>query len=432
MAGPTMTIPADIARRFLLGRQGLWPSRHWRGRSGALAAVRALGSVQMDPVTLVACNHDLVLWGRVIDYRPANLHNLLYVDRALFDYGGVLRIQPIEELPHWRLHMERRREDERHYLPLVREHPGLFDAVRATVERNGPLPARLIAERIGPGTVAGDATSGRTAGSYRSQSVINRVAYQLWMTGELMTDHREGFERHYDLAERLVPAELLAASDEPAAAAYFPARIVAAAGLITPGALRSAMAYALHRPIDRAEAAAWTDRLVDGGEAITVAVAGQRGRLLAPASAEDQLRQLQDDAVPGDWEPLPSITGSGSGVSLLSPLDPVVKGTQAKTFFGFEHRWEIYKPAAKRRWGPFTMPILYGDALVGRVDPRLDRATATLCLNGIWLETSDLADDAPFAAALSKTLRDLAGFLGADRITPDGPIPNALGRRLAL
>ena len=102
---PTVTISSDIARRFLLGRQGLWPGRRWHGRTGTLGAVRDLGSVQMDPLTVVARSHDLVLWNCVAGYRPEMLQHHLYVDRAFFDYGGVLRIQPVEKLPHWRLHM---------------------------------------------------------------------------------------------------------------------------------------------------------------------------------------------------------------------------------------------------------------------------------------------------------------------------------------
>lgn len=104
-----LTISPDIARRYLLGRQGLWPGRRWAGKEGAAEAVRALEAVQVDPMTVVARSHDLVLWSRVEGYDPAHLDELLYRDRAFFDYGGHLDIYPIEELPYWRLHMRRRR-----------------------------------------------------------------------------------------------------------------------------------------------------------------------------------------------------------------------------------------------------------------------------------------------------------------------------------
>lgn len=410
---PTIAISGDVARRFLLGRQGLWPGRRWRGKAGTLTAVPQLGAVQMDPLTIVARSHDLVLWSRVVGYRPEWLQHHLYADRSLFDYGGVLRVQAIEELPHWRLHMERRREDAKYYVPLLRDHPDLFDAVRSVVERDGPLPARAIAKLVEASASPGSTTPKTRTGSYRSQSVVNKVAYQLWMTGELMTHHREGFERHFDLPERIAPADLLIASDEATAGSFFARKVVARAGLIAPGSWRSTMAQALHRKIDRAEATTWIDRLIAGGEAITVQVEGHRGHYLALGDATAQLHDLVDGTVPAAWKG--KRASADAEVRLLSPLDPIVGRDRAKAFFDFEHIWEIYKPAEKRRWGPFTMPLLYGDALVGRVDPRMDRDTGTLHLNGIWVETPDLVSDDTFLSALSASIRELATFLGADR-----------------
>lgn len=430
MAVPSMTISPDVARRFLLGRVGLWPGRRWQGKSGTLAAVRELGWVQMDPVTIVARSHDLVLWSRVTDYQPEDLQSLLYEDRLLFDYGGVLRIQPIEELPHWRLHMERRRQDSRHRTPLLDAHPDLFDAVRSAVERGGPIPARVLSTLIEGDAAPSGAAPGGTLGSYRSQSILGRVAYQLWMTGELMTHHRQGFERHYDRADRIAPGRLLRPSDDGAAIDYFAQQILANAGLMTVNSWRSAMAYALNRTVDRAEATARTGQLVANGLAITVAINGVRGQHLALATARSQLDALLADEIPIEWQPAPA--AKHPTAFLLSPLDRIVRRARAKTFFGFDHLWEIYKPAEKRRWGPFTMPILYDDALVGRVDPQMDRKTGTLHLNGIWLETPDLADDPLFITALTEVLQDLAQFLAAERIEPGASDPDGLAQQLSL
>ncbi len=86
-----VVLPA-VARRYLLGRQGLWPGRRWVGKEGVDSAVRGLGALQVDPVTIVARSHDLVLWSRVDGYDPEHLEELLYRDRAFFDYGGHLDI----------------------------------------------------------------------------------------------------------------------------------------------------------------------------------------------------------------------------------------------------------------------------------------------------------------------------------------------------
>src|SRR5688572_20155609 len=99
----TLTLTMATVRRFVLGRQGLWPGRRWAGKQGTAAALRACEAVQMDPLNVVARSHDIVLWSRVLDYRPEFLDQLLYADRAFFDYGGGLFIYPMRELPYWRL-----------------------------------------------------------------------------------------------------------------------------------------------------------------------------------------------------------------------------------------------------------------------------------------------------------------------------------------
>lgn len=427
---PTITISAAVARRFLLERQGLWPKRRWRGSSGTLSAVRELGSVQMDPLTIVARSHDLVLWSRIVGYRPRHLDDLLYVDRSLFDYGGVLRIQPVEELPHWRLHMERRRGNTKYYTPLATEHPALFEEVRSIVERDGPLPAKELTRQVKASAGYSPSAPTTKTGSYRSQSVVNRVAYQLWMTGELVTHHREGFERHYDLADRIAPKKLYAASNETTARTFFAEKVLKQAGLITPGTWHSSMSYLLHRKIERTEAAGWIDELLAEGSAVSVAVEGHRGRYLVSGDAMSNLQDLANGAVPADWGTKRSL--ANPQVRLLSPLDPIVKAERAKAFFDFEHLWEIYKPAAKRRWGPFTMPILYGDALVGRVDPRMDRDMAVLHVNGLWLETPDLTEDTKFTAALAREIQSLATFLGAEQIRVHASEPTVLRKNMSL
>jgi uncharacterized protein YcaQ len=366
----------------------------------------------------------------VTGYRPRYLDDLLYAKRSLFDYGGVLRIQPVEELPHWRLHMERRRGDTKYYTPLATEHPTLFEEVRSIVEREGPLPAKEIARQVKASARAAAATPKTKTGSYRGQSVVNKVAYQLWMTGELMTHHREGFERHYDLVDRIVSKELLVASNETTARTFFAEKILKQTGLITPGTWRSSMSYLLHRKIERAEAARWVDELLAGGSAVIVSAEGHRGRYLVSGDAMPYLQDLANGAVPAEWGTKRSL--AKPQVRLLSPLDPIVKAERAKTFFDFEHLWEIYKPAAKRRWGPFTMPILYGDALVGRIDSRMARDTGMLHVNGLWLDIPDLAGNSGFTATLTHEVQSLAAFLGAEQIEVHACEPKVLRGNISL
>lgn len=102
-------ISIRTARRFILGRQGLWPGRRHRGLDGAAQAIREMGELQLDPLVLVARAQDLMLHARVIDYPADGWATLTYERRRFFDWGGWLAIRPIEELPHWRVLMRRER-----------------------------------------------------------------------------------------------------------------------------------------------------------------------------------------------------------------------------------------------------------------------------------------------------------------------------------
>ena len=94
-----MRVSREVARRFLLGRQGLWPGRRWRGLAGTDRAMRAMGDLQLDPLRVVARAQDLALASRVLDYREADWARLTYERRRFFEWGGWLAVRPIEELP---------------------------------------------------------------------------------------------------------------------------------------------------------------------------------------------------------------------------------------------------------------------------------------------------------------------------------------------
>src|SRR5206468_2173753 len=142
-----LEISRATMRRFILGRQGLWPGRRWRGKEGTRQALREAEMVQMDPLQVVARSHDIALWSRVLDYQPEQLDELLYSDRAFFDYGGALFICPMEELPYWRAEMrrrasERRSAGERRWARWAEENQALLEEVRAELRARGPLGNR--------------------------------------------------------------------------------------------------------------------------------------------------------------------------------------------------------------------------------------------------------------------------------------------------
>ena len=406
----SVAISAPTVRRYLLGRQGLWPGRRWEGKEGAAEAIRSLEALQVDPMTVVARSHDLVLCSRVEGYVPGHLDSLLYRDRRFFDYGGHLDIYPMEELPYWRVHMRRRRQDERQ-IAFAAEHPALLEAVREEVRARGPLGNR-------------DLQGTARANSYRGRKDTGLALYHLWLTGELMTHGRRGFERLYDLRERVAPPELDYDASESDAERFFAAKALRQIGLGTMRAWASCFAYPLHRGVDRAEAREQLDALVDGGEAAEVLVEGQKEPHYLPAGDLPLIGELERGNVPEGWSPLGDTTLEEA--NFLSPLDNLLARNRTRALFGFEYLWEVYKPAERRRWGYYTMPVLFGDRLVARLDPKLDRKTGTLHINGFWLEDEATAEDPSFRSALARGLSRFARFHSARLLDPAAIQPPAL------
>lgn len=365
-------------------------------------------------MTVVARSHDLVLWSRVADYIPAHLDELLYRERQFFDYGGNLNVYPVEELPYWRLHMRRRVTDERQAL-FAAENSALLDEVRAEVAANGP-----VANRDFKGSVR--------VTSYRARKDTGLALYYLWLTGELMTHSRRGFERLYDLRERIAPPEFDNEAAQPDAQRHFAAKAIQQQGL---GTLRSwidTVAYFLHQKVDRAAARTWMDELVASGEAAAVAIDGHKEPYYLPAADVSLLAELDAGQVPEAWRALDSTMRTEA--NFLSPLDNVLARKRTLALFHFEYLWEVYKPAERRRWGYYTMPVLYGDHLVARIDPKLERKTGTLWINGFWLEDEATANDSAFVEALARGLSRFAQFHDASEVNLDALKPASLRERV--
>src|SRR5512142_2384059 len=130
----SILISKQVARRFVLGRQGLWPGRRWRGKKGTAAALRACEAVQLDPLQATARSQDLVLHSRVLGYKTEYLDQVMYKDRQFFDYGGWLALYPLADLPYWRHHMERSSHVKR-VEDYVFTHGAVFARVREELGR---------------------------------------------------------------------------------------------------------------------------------------------------------------------------------------------------------------------------------------------------------------------------------------------------------
>ena len=395
-----LSIGLATARRFILGRQGLWPGRRWQGLAGTAEALRTAEAVQVDPLVVIARNHDLTLHSRVIDYQPEHLDQLLYRDRAFFDYGGAIFIYPMAELPYWRVVMQRKGQEPR-WSNFAARNPALIKEVKTALRQRGPLGNRDF-----EGRAYGD--------NYRSGKDSGIAMYYLWLTGELMTHHRRNFERVFDFRQNIVPDGLNRRTTVAQAEDYFARKALAFMGLSRARTFTNSFAGFVERRVSLDEGQQRLNRMIDKGEAAPLQVEGWKEPLYALAEDVPALMALEAGGVPAEWQPLDTTTEEEA--IFLAPLDIVSARGRAKTWFDFDYIWEVYKPASARRWGYYTLPILYGDRLVARFDPKLDRATNTLLINGLWLETAALAEDPPFVSALARGLRRFQQFLKAQSI----------------
>ena len=394
MSAASPVIPQDVARRFILGRQGLWPGRHWAGSEGTVRAMQAVEHLQLDPLNIIARSQDLMLHARVADYRPEDWQRPTYGERRFFDWGDWLAVRPMEELPYFRTLMQAAARERRH-AQWAAAHAELLTEIREVVRDEGPVSNRDFS------------MAARTrVSSYRGRKDSSLALFHLWRTGEIMTADRTRFERSYDLTERVAPAELIREASHDEAERFLLLKNVAFNGI------RDASgSYPVTGPLRASEARPLLVGLRDEGLLTELQVEGWRGPHYVLTSDLPLLEELLRGGVPEQWRPLGETTLDA--VTFLAPLEPVSARGRAKRLFGFDYVWEVYKPLEKRQWGYYVLPILWGDRLVARTDLRFERESATLQVLGFWLEDPATVEDAEFASALRRGFTNLLDFLGA-------------------
>jgi uncharacterized protein YcaQ len=330
-----------------------------------LAVVQQLTLLQIDPTAAIAPSADLVAWSRLGSaYRPAHLKQALEQDRVLFERDALVR--PMSDLGL--------------YLAGAADHPG-YERSRAWLRDNdsfrrdilrllgssGPLTSRDVPDTC----VVPWASSGWT----NSRNVTQMLEF-LMMRAEVAIAGRVGRERLWDLAERVYPPDV----DVP--------------------------------PADEAERRKNERRLASLG----IARQKVRAMPLEPVDVGEAGEPAVVEGVKGEWRVAPTALGEGfeGRTALLSPFDRLVYDrVRAQELFDFEYTLEMYKPAAKRRWGYFALPVLHHDRLVGKIDAIADRKASVLRLNAIH-------DDVKFTRTMTKAvqaeLEDLASWLALSAV----------------
>lgn len=396
MSLAAIAIPPDVARRFLVRRHLLDAPRGLAATpASVLAVVERLGSLQFDPLeTPGARNHDLVLHARIAGYERPWCDTFLYGpsgDRRLFEaYNKSLNILPAHELPYYRLAWERAAA--RYRATILAKSSVAVRKITARLRAEGPLAtAELSRGHSAP-------VDWHWAPTAEGRAVLEA----LFESGRVGIARRDGSRRTYDLIERLFPEALLAARVTPAEAMRH--RLLSryrGTGLLGAGASTEI----LHGAGTAKERATIVAGLVDDGTLIPLEIEGIRG--LRYLLAEE--RAILDGAA---REP------AGRGVTFLAPLDPLLWDRRLlRALFAFDYIWEVYTPEAKRKHGYYVLPILFGDRLIGRIEPRVVKGSGALQIVAIWFEPgfSPLTEPG-FVIAFAEALQAYAKFVGAQTI----------------
>ncbi len=406
MATKPVVVSRQAACRLELRRQHLEGARPSRGSpADILSVTRDLSYVQIDPVTVVAPSHWISLWARTGPFSIADLDRLLWKDRTLFEcwthaasyvptedypiHSAIMRSYPDSLSKSWRY----QKAEAKRWIPA---HARLRRAILRELE-TGPRRLRDFEEHTkGP----------RNADAWSEGSELATMLVHLQFSGEVMVVGRDGAQNLYGRPSEFLPP-------------WVDRTVLSQSEAETIGVLRTlrALGAATQTEINRyllrgryLDLGGVLGRLLAQSAVCRVQIEGLRRTRYALASDLDSLLSLGSE----DWS---------EEISLIPPFDNLVfHQARTRELYGFDYVREQFLPVSKRKFGTYVLPILWGDRFIGRIDPRLDRASKRLEIKAVYAEP-DAPLDRSVAAQLAERIEQLAEFLDAETVVYSDRIP---------
>ncbi len=385
MAKQSNILSTEEARLVLLKSQGLLNSGFGKGKNAVLAAIQHLGYVQIDTLSVVARAHHHTLWTRVPDYKENYLNELLAEDKTIFEYWShAASYLPMSD---YRFTLPRKKayaEGKSHWFNQDKKmNKYVLDKIKA----EGALQSKDFEHKRDG------------AANWYEWKPAKQALEQLFMEGKLMVAKRQGFQKVYDLAERVLPEGIDSSyPSEKEYAEYLINNSIRSYGIVTENEM-TYLRSGLKSPLNKA-----LKRLLKEGEVIEVKLEDVKD--MAFYTTSDKLKSIEKIKTRND-------------VHLLSPFDnTVIQRKRVERFFNFDYMIECYLPEPKRKYGYFTLPVLYNTNFVGRMDPKADRASQTFYIKSMHFEKNFIPDE-KFNSAFVKTLNAFATFNGCDKIVID-------------
>ena len=374
------------ARLISLRAQGLAESTtpFGQGKPAALRAIEHLGYIQVDTISVVQRAHHHVLWSHVPDYHPDMLHQLHDPDRAVFEYWNhAASYLPMRDYRFSRPLMQKFKRE----VHWGEDSPDLKKAMRRMLARIKQKGALLLREVESKTFVDGWS-------EVSSSKIEKRALHQLWMRGQIMIRHRQGFQKVFDLPERIIPETI----DQTLPTKRESGEFHIKRALRALGVARLSELHYLQDAERAGEVKTALRQLLKSGEVIELRV---KEFPEVPCYALPESLALNEQP-------------KHHHIRILSTFDNlVIQRDRLRWLFNFDYIIECYVPAAKRKYGYFVLPILWGDKFIARMDAKADRAHRKLLIHKLFFEKG-FAADKKVRGELDNALKIFAEFQGCD------------------
>lgn len=349
--------------------------------------IRQMGYLQIDTISVVARTHEHTLWARNPDFQADMLYAAQRDDRSLFEYWAhAMSFIPIEHYRYFLPVMKRFHDHKNSWAKQRYEKYGhLVDGIYERVKAEGPMKSRDFTPQ--------NTEKGKSWWDWRPEKIVLELL--LWR-GDLMVSERQGFQKVYDITERVLPdwVNTQYPSDEEIGC-YVVAQALRAYGVATEKDIRG-----LYHEITADIVAIGLRAMLESAKINEVEIETLNGQVYYRLADADTLPQIDQQTV-----------------SILSPFDNlIIQRDRLAQLFDFKYTLECYVPANKRVYGYYVMPILYGNQFVGRLDPKADRKKKNFILRNIYFE-DQFAVDENFQHAFAVRLKNMMQFNGCETIT---------------
>ncbi len=373
-------ISVEQAQLLALKHQGLLLPNSSKGKKLTLKTIESLGYIQIDTLAVIARAHHHTLWSRLPHYTESQLNNLLD-EKFIFEYWShAASYLPMSD---YRYSLPRKKSYEDGKSHWFAQDKKMNTFVLDRIKAEGPLQSKDFEfKREGPG-------------NWYEWKPAKRALEQLFMEGKLMIAKRQGFQKVYDLTNRVLPDNVnTSVPTEKEMAQHLIRKAIQAHGIVNEAEI-AYLRTSVKDPVKNA-----LKQMLKEGELIETKIEGiEKPYYIGESDATIAIKINKE-----------------KNIHFLSPFDNlVIQRKRIQSLFNFDYMIECYLPEAKRKYGYFTLPVLYGSNFIGRLDPKADRASKTFYIKSMHFEKTFKANEA-FNNSFALKLKELAAFNGCDKI----------------